>query len=383
MLLSEVAPKASATEIRPMKVEDYGSLAPLYRRMDWQVPSVAKWRWLTVDNPALAEAGPGFRPGWLLLNGGRPCGFLGNLAQRYWLDGEAVLAAAGQAYLVLPEHRSASLKLLHRFMNQPGVSLLFNTSANETASSIFEFFKFQSLPEGPLSSRFGWVLNAGAVAAAKMRRQGKGKSLAGLASIVGALAGGPGLRLAGHGMKRPAGAMPDLRSLEASAVGEAFDRLWLRLTLSSEKLLAWRDAATLRWRLGDPDAQHPVRLISCGSGGYLDGYVLWKAHARPAIGLLGARILDLQLDPEAPPETADWLLWAAALQARREGCHLMEMFGLPGLAQQRFLARRAIPMPYPHNSYFYRVPDAALAQLLQDPDVWLPSLMDGDASLFY
>lgn len=363
--------------VRTARLEDYDAVAELHRRMAWPVLSAGKWHWLAEDNPARAVMG-GVPPGWVLEADGSVGGFFGNIAQRYWLDGAPIAAAAGYSYLALPHHGAASLTLAAAFFRQPAASLLLNTTANDMAGAIYRRFGCEQPPVPSLRSRLHWLLDPRRAVAVAARRFGLGKPLAEAAGLL-ATAAAPMVRLAGHGPKRPAGPMPDLEKMGQDAVGRPFDRLWRDLAEEPRRLLAWRDAATLRWRLSEPDAR--IRLIACRSGTGIDGYVLLKVTRSRSLGMVRGRIVDLQVGPAAPPATLDWILWAAALQGQRDGCHVLELYGLPGAPREAFLARRAVDVPWPASPFHYRAKGAELAKALQVPSVWLPSLLDGDGAL--
>ena len=104
--------------VRTIRADDYPALNRLHASVGWPQRSLDGWRWLA-DNPARREIGA--PEGWVIVDAeDRPCAMLGNLIQRFVLDGRSLYGATGFSIIVPPQHKGASRPLIQAFLDQPG-----------------------------------------------------------------------------------------------------------------------------------------------------------------------------------------------------------------------------------------------------------------------
>jgi hypothetical protein len=297
--------------IRPVRVDDFETIETLFRKTGDVGPSAPVWSWLWRENPALDAVSHDHPAGWVIIareEAGSPVvGYLGNVIERCYHNGRAIPTATAAFGTVLPAYRKHAAKLIDAFMIQSDVApLQTDAFTRDNVSSYGQVSQGQAdrMAAEAIGERRCWAI--------------KPRNAAGpLASLI--------RKVRGNGVARPGGSQPDLNTLLPAQIGARFDTLWKQLRAASNSPLIWRDARTLRWRCGNPDAQTPIRMITCSRTIHLLGYAVMTGYVNPVTGISRARIIDLQCGPAAPANVRDWLLWAAARQARADGHHVLEL----------------------------------------------------------
>ena len=332
------------------------------------------WR----DNPALAAAKAKPNIGWLLEDDGRMVGFFGSIPLLYWFDGAPVMAADASHWGVKPEYRNETPRLADAYFGQKNVDLLLVTTAIKPTGRIFEKRGATRVPQSDLEQILYWVLDGGGFARAAMRKKGAG---AGSAWLLGGLAGmalNARVRLAG---RRPFAALDDVAIARADAIDESFDALWReKLKEYPNRLLACRNAATLRWYFGLGQGAAKTRFACVRRAGKLLGYAALLREDAPAIGLRRLKIADmLVLGDEAATVTA--LLAAAYEYGLAKRCHVLELIGLPENLRAHVVATKPLDRPMATFPFFYKALTPSLVASLGTGAGWYVTAFDGDTAL--
>jgi hypothetical protein len=365
--------------VRALDDRDLDAVAALHRAVGWTPPTLDVWNHLWRDNPARVAA-PDTARGWVLVEQDRVVGYLANVVQQYRLDGRTLTAASAASLVVAPEFRGSSLQLYLAFVRQGGVELLLNTTAAPQVSQISEFLKFKRIPQPDYNRSCFWILRPMAFAPAALRKKG-------LPSWQSRLAGplaGAGLALEnalrGRVPRRPASSMA-VRVLDAADLGAAFDDLWTRaITRSGARLMAYRDAATLRWHFASRGRPHPPKIVAAIAGDTVRGYAAIVRQDAGHLGLTRARLADLVVD-DGDEIVGRTLVAAACDAARAGGASMLEAVGFDAATRRLFAEsspREIVDQAWP---FLYRAVDPALAAPLATESAWRACLYDGDGSL--
>ncbi|MBI5623768.1 MAG: hypothetical protein HY924_08325 [Elusimicrobia bacterium] len=237
------------------------------------------------------DENPAFRPeaarGWMLRRRGALCGFLSNAPGLMWAQGKPLRVFSVSTWMVLPEHRHASLDLLLKQMEEAKATLLFDTTPTEHVAAVLENLGFENIPWGEDKE-----------SVALLRPDLCLKARFGAPSLVPDAAwraGGwlldrvQGLRL------RRGRAGAGLKVELAREAGPAFDRLWER-TKARHRLTNVRTSSVLRWHcFADRDVEK--RLFACRAGEEVAGYLIAKANTRR--GLKALEVVDYWADSDA------------------------------------------------------------------------------------
>lgn len=324
---------------------------------------------------------PSMPIGWVLEQDGRVVGYLGNVPIYYQYRGKRLLAVAARGYVVDAGCRKHSLKLAAAFFAQKNVDLLLNTSANESAGSVFQLCKAEKIPYPNYDKALFWIVNARDFAIAALRMRGYGGALA----VIGGTVLTPLIRIEGLLRKRgplARAAEFEISILEPHVVGAEFDEFWRRtLVERSQCLLAERSAEALRWHFGHRAAfARQAKFICAWRAGRLAGYAVLAREDSERTGLKRSRVVDLMAEND-DPVLIDALLHAGFLQARRDGSHMLELIGFPEKIRARLMAGRAYVRQLPSWLFWYKAVAADLCDSLKCEDAWYGSPYDGDASL--
>lgn len=363
----------SRVELRPLTEGDHAAVQALMHRTGWPQRSQAGWLWALRDNPARLALGADTPLGWVLSDGSRLLGYLGNLPQQYVCDGQWLMGATCTSYVVLPEARAHSASLMRALFSQKGVDLAYTTTANEHSGPVYQLYKAQTLNDPGLQETRVWVGDLGATARQALNKLHLGWMKPCVPWLTPAMSWVQrGLGLASP---PPPTFKGEVRPTDPAAIDARFDQLWLQLQ-AQPGLWLDRRAATLRWRLSDPD-QPGLSLLAAQDAHGLAGWIISTRYQGDP-GLAGRRyVLDLAWRPDCP-EAVGALLQAVCAQARDEGLALVEAFRFAGPLGAALASQGGHVRPVPGASHWVR-------HLARRPDYpvkadtpWALGGMDGD-----
>jgi hypothetical protein len=365
--------------VREVEFDDLESVATLTRSVGWDAPTVESWKRLWVDNPSMHVGDPRITRGWVLEEGSRVVGFLCNLAQLYNFEGRALRAAVAVSLVVAREFRGQTLQLVLAYAQQANVDLLLNTTAAPEIAKIFQFLKFDPMPQPHYNRIFYWVLRTGQFLNSGLRKKGYTSAVSRVGSVMLAPLLWGEMRLRGRGPRFRDGKL-NIKILPAEAIGSETDDLWERKIAEGRKLLAYRDAQSLRWHFSATEKSHPPVLIFACSGTRLVGYLALVRKDRPDIHLQRARVADLFVERD-DPATIRQLLDVAMRQALADGADVLEVIGFPGHFQQLFQEYRPFKRLHESSPFLYKGLQPELHHELSSADPWHACLYDGDGCL--
>jgi hypothetical protein len=364
--------------VRDARPDDEAEVAALFQAEGWGRPSFDRWWQQSRRRPA--GTGASDAPfGWVLEADGRVVGFLRNVLQRYRYGHRDLVAAAASTLVVRAEHRGHTLRLVAAFCKQRGVDLLLNTTAAPDTAKIFEFLKFSRLPQPEYDVSLYWVLGARGFLRSAMRKKGLVPGLVVPGSVVLA----PALSVFLHATGRrvaPRQATCDVTVIDVSGIDGRFDDLWERRLAESRRLLAYRDAQSLRWHFGLSKAVPPPRVVSAMRAGRLLGYLVLLPHYSAPIGLRRARVADLFVAGD-DADVIRQLLGAGVRQAARDGAAMLEVVGLPRHVRDVLREFRPFTLQDRCWPFSFRTEDPELRADLAAENHWYAGLYDGDGSL--
>ncbi len=405
--------------LRDARLEDCERSVAVLARNGLVVPTDPEaarrsWEWLWGRNPAMA--GRQLPMGWVLESDSDIVGFFGNIPRRYHYEGRDVLAGVGSSWAVDPGFRSGARPMLATWFAQREADLLLATTAMQSVGRALLKFSAVPMPQASYQQVLYWVLDAAGFLQSALRKKevrapltrAAGFALSPLATAVVTARGRPGRLRAGlepdvvrapltsaaglalsplatpvlTARGRPgrlrAGLEPEV--VDLSEVGEQFDDLWRRKNAEERRLYASRTAEDLRWHF-EPGAQAgTVEVLCCRRHGRLDGYVVVLRTETHDIGLVRAKIADL-LVADDDARVVDALLAGAYQWGRSNGCHVLELTGLPPAI--RTVAERSRPLirALPTHPFLYKALTPELQVALEAEEAWYPSLYDGDTTL--
>ncbi|HYN08995.1 MAG TPA: hypothetical protein VES67_16550 [Vicinamibacterales bacterium] len=368
----------NAAVVRDARLDDERDVAALFHTAGWGQPSFEGWRRQNRDTP-VAAGRPDTGFGWVLESEGRAVGFLRNVVQGYRYGDRSLIAAAASTLIVEPDYRGYTLRLVAAFCKQRGVDLLLNTTAAPETAKIFEFLKFSRMPQPEYDLSLFWVLHARGFLAPALRKKGVPHA----AVAAGSVALAPALSMFLHMTGRRIACREtscEVTVINTAQIDERFDDLWARKLGEGKRLLACRDARTLRWHFPPTEAVPPPRVICAVGKGRLLGYLVVLRRDSAHIGLRRARVADIfvERDDEA---VIRQLLCEAATQAVRDGAVMLEVVGMP--RNVRHVLREFRPQTLPDRCwpFSYKTNDAELRADLAREDRWYAGPYDGDGTL--
>jgi len=325
------------------------------------------WDHIWRRNPALERGGARADLGWLIEDEGRIVGFFGNVPRIYRLGERRLVAGCATQWGVDPQWRTETRRLAKAYADQGQVDFLLVTTAKRAASRLFLENGYGAVPQPGLDSVLFWVADSQGFLAAAMRRKQWPSFLAQL--------GAPALALFGRAKRRFQAPLA-VERIGRDQLGEDFDTFFERVVAARpDRLLAERDAATLRWSY--PDAER-VEFLVVREAGRLRGFLALFADDAPAIGLKRRKVIDLVAEDD-DPRIVDSLLAAAFARTREVGAQVLELVGLPDPVRARARLAGALERRFVSWPAYYKPLTEGLA--LDAESAWYLSGLDGDATL--
>jgi len=370
--------------IREARFEDHVGVAPLEERYGLFTTPEADWRRRWEANPAIRGATEPWPMGWVIeTEAGDIAGFFGNIPMAYEIDGERLLAAATNSWVVDDDQRGQALELLGRFFAQPTVDLFLSTTANPATTTAMTAFKARNVPQPNCDEALFWITNYSGFARALATKTGLP-----IARVFGPLAG-LGFSMADAVRGRPSGDAPEdtPRGHRLATVGifdDRFDALWQRLRGGPKKLRFVRDRESLDWHFRRFLAEDQAWIGTCEESGEkvgaLTGYAVFVRQDNAAIGLRRAVLADFQAD-DNDPDVLRSLFLAGLAECRARRLDVLEAVGFAPAKRHVLKGLAPWTRRLPTWPYLYKAREAPLADRLADPACWDAGPIDGDASL--
>ncbi|MEQ1912442.1 MAG: hypothetical protein ABMA15_26710 [Vicinamibacterales bacterium] len=360
--------------LRPMQFDDYPAVQRLEAEHDLITRSTEEWTSLLVDNPLWSRVGSHWPIGWVFEAGaGKLVGSVTNIPLRYHLGGRELTCANGRAWVVANEYRSFALWLMDEYFNQPGVDLFVNTTVGPTAQETHTALSAR-VPLGDWESAAYWVTGYRGFARNALERLNV--PLARALAFPAALALWTKDAVLAGRLPEPPGSVA---VEETDHFDARFDTFWEELLRQNpDKLLAARDRQTLTWHFAHSMRRGRLWIITASRGGVMRAYVILKRQDLSG-GLRRLRLIDYQT-LESDVDLLPCLIRESLRRCAAEGVYLLEHFGC-GLPKMRAFDQLA---PYRSKvktwAYFGHAVDPGLDSALRRPEVWDPSMFDGDAS---
>jgi len=365
--------------VRELTLEDYPRVAELECRYGLGLKSYEQWSHIWLNNPVYHELRHNWPLGWVLeIEENQLVGAHGNIPLLYEFNGRRLLAAQGRALVVDSRYRGYSLQLLGAFFDQSNVELCLDTTASPESARADDVLGALRVPIGTWDSDAFWITNYSAFVLGWL-----GKRIPRRMSAVARPVSYPlsaGLFLRDRLTKpRPGRILDGMSVASCAAFDDRFDEFWEQLRKQNPgKLLAVRTRKILEWHFAYALRQQRLWIWTVTKDSRPVAYAIFLKVENPDSSVTRVALVDFQSLGEA--SLLQPMLAEALEQCRREGIHVLENTGLA--YEQSGINKLA---PYRRSRawwiYFYRSKDRELSEQLSCPEVWNPSLYDGDASI--
>lgn len=332
------------------------------------VDGARRLEWLLFKNP---DATPETSKGWLLEEGGRPVGFLANVARKMFASGREYLAACTAKFVVLPAYRLQGLLLAKAFFEQKNVDCLFCSTGSEASAPVLRRFGAVEISGGDEAAVF--VLRAPPVVHELMRRRGYEGRLARLVS------GGVGAALSV--VERVRISLPrcpaDLRVEPMAGFDEELDGLWKRWQ-ARLPATSYRDSAHLQWLFREgPSSRPTTHLWGTYRGLRLEGYAVCQDRGQTA-GVRRREVMDLFAPSGA--DAFEALIGTLIDEAQSDEMDTLEFRSLPGHLMERLAEWGARRRRLEVNPFLVKPVRPGLSLPAQDASAWHLVPADGDGA---
>lgn len=365
-------------KLREARFEDYSQIAALASRFDLHIESFPAWTHLWMNNPASRASQNKIPIGWVLDTGeGAIAGYLGNIPTAYELGGQQFLAVTTRAWVVDTPYRSYSPLLLATYFQQRNVDLFLSTTVNPLSEPAYSSFQSTRVPVGAWDRTLFWITSYKGFVASYLRKHSK--TMAGPLSYP--LSTGLFVRdlIAGSRLRKT----NSIPVQPCAGFDDRFQSFWESLrTKKSNILLARRSQEALDWHFKFALQQNRAWIYTVEGKSGLLAYSVFLRHDFSQVGLTRMRLADFQcIEPDKSLDLLTAMLAEAADRCREESIQMFELVGVTPALESRLEAYSPHRRPLGSWLSYYKANRAALAETLKNPDVWEPSLFDGDSSL--
>lgn len=310
-----------ANEVTPVFDEDYEAVSKFLAEFPHDTRTKDLWHdrllhWWDY-NPAYSRDIP---RGWVIRDGDRIVGFLGNIPSLFRLEGRDIIAYNSTTWRVLPAYRAHSLQLIMRLIVASRDSILFETTPNNTVVGILEGLGFELIPGDDRERSYAFTSLEKRIQA----RLELGPTLRPVLRLITVLFSRiPSLRIgkvnSESGLK--------VRRLDRTDAG--FDQLWER-TKDQYQGTNVRTARILGWYCFN-SPYRKKELFGCYRNDQLIGYAICLINKATRLGVL--ECLDLWTE-SGDGEATKALLLAAKEFARRQRCGIMSVPHYDGVVEE-------------------------------------------------
>jgi GNAT superfamily N-acetyltransferase len=254
--------------LRPFTLDDAPAVNRLCDWAWWPQRSLDGWRWLAEGPPGARDSDDPGPAGWVCERQGEVVAFIGNFVQRFHHGDQVFRGASGHTFLARPDARGAGRMLLRALAEQQGRFAVYLFNANAVSASHYRHYGLDPWPEPIDRVKYSWWVDLPGVISERVLWK-----VSGLRGFEGVR--GKGERFISDRLRRGevTRLRPGVRLLNPADIDARFDELWAGLRQDG-RLLAARDAASLRWRFEDPDLTRRPLLLGYEVDGVLAGYLL-------------------------------------------------------------------------------------------------------------
>jgi hypothetical protein len=364
--------------LRELSLEDYPRVAALESQYGLGLQSYDQWSHVWLNNPAYQELRKNWPIGWVLENEKKQIvGSHGNIPLLYEFRKKRIIAASGRGTVVDSRYRGYSLWLLMAFFEQKSAELCFDATASYETAQDDEVLGALRVPVGAWDRNVFWITNYHGSLSIWLKRKMRMWPL--VQPLCYPLTAALFLKdtLARLALR----ALPSGLVVECcTAFDDRFDEFWEDLRRENpDLLLGARTREVLQWHFAYALLQTRLWIWTITRDSRMAAYAIFLKTENPKSGVTRVSLVDFQ----ALSGNAGLLLpmLSAALEkCRRERVHLLENVGFS--FEKSGINNLA---PYQRRgswwTYFYKVKDKDLAEMLSNPGAWAPSLYDGDASI--
>jgi hypothetical protein len=362
---------------RQASFADYDRIAVLETRNGLSAKSPEEWKHLWLDNPAYRAVGGQLPIGWVLEDqDGEIVGSFGNIPLLFEFRGHPLIAASGRSWVVDPKYRGYAILPLNYFLNQKGVGLYLNATANAQASEAFSVFQASRVPVGKWDESIFWI-----TAYRGFVQSSLSKKSARIPEIVSYPTSAALFLLDTLiGKNRRQIAAP-LNVSICDTFDTRFDTFWEQLRSSTPRLLTVRSCEVLNWHFKYALQRKELLILTAGGNSSIEAYAIFGRQDNVTIGLKRMRLVDFQCVCASAANVFLLMLASALQRCSEDGVHILEITGIS--PEQEAAVRQFRPYRRKLDGwrYLYKTNDPQLAELLKNPSVWGPTCYDGDASL--
>ena len=156
--------------IREAKFEDHWQIKNLANKFNINVYEKNEWEIIWKNNPYLKESKIEWPLGWVIEVEKNIVGHIGNIPTQYFYNSQSYNGSIISCWVVEPEHRLYSIKLIQKYLSQSTKDFHIATTSNLKTAKTLLAFGWKEMPNKDYNKKLYIVLNTKAVISAFIKK---------------------------------------------------------------------------------------------------------------------------------------------------------------------------------------------------------------------
>lgn len=359
-------------KIRAVELKDYKEIKSLHLRNDLSILEEDKWINFWRSNPLNKNINNKFPIGWVLLDEQKIVGHLGNIVKEYYFKHKRLVVACSHAWVVDQKYRIESLKLKNIFFSQNNIDIFIVSTPNKTTEKIFSRYGAKKIPIENLNNNLFLILDAEKFVASliKYKKIFSNKIIKYLAKSF--------LKILLFNKLNYWKKFKNEKKFDINQnFGKLYQEFWNKFKVNNKKLIMSKSPEWMNWHM---QSIKNSWIISISDNEIIKGYALCCDRSNNLYDLKRSSIIDVVTENDEK-ELGLSLIHACIKESVNRGYHIIDMIGLDKYKQNLFYEFKALNRNLKNYLFYYYTKDPDLSKMLENKNIWSPTLLDGDSFL--
>ncbi len=359
--------------IRDAKFEDYLEIKNLANKFNIKVYSKRNWEDIWKNNPYLKNENKNWTIGWVLEKDNKIVGHLGNIPTQYIHDQKTYNGSIISCWVVEPEYRLHSIRLIKEYNAQPNIDFCLATTSNNKTAKALRAFGWQKMPYEKYDIKLNIILNFKRVFNSYIKRKFKKdnfffKVIYKILSVF--------LYTKINNWKK----FKTNKKFEIfKKFDNQFDKFWEKIKLENKnKFLFNRSSEWINWHLNTKIQENESFILAIKEDNQIIGYAICVNKYDSSVNMKKAVLVDLMLLKKNEQSAFDLIL-SCIEESLKKDCHLFQMVGFDDEKRKFMYKLNPFVRKNEFSPYLFKSENFALRSFLQNKNSWYPNELEGDS----
>ena len=359
--------------IRKVKFEDYSEIKSLANKFNISVYSKSNWEDIWKENPRLKNKDINWTIGWVLINDEKIVGHLGNIPTQYFFNQKKYNGSIISCWVVEPEHRLHSIRLIKEYHTQSGTDFFLATTSNIKTVKALQTFEWQKMPNKEYDNKLNIILNFKKVYNSYIKKKFKKNNL--LFKIIYNF-----LNLILYTKINTWKKFKKNKNFQIyKKFDKEFDKFWEKIKLEkNDKFLFNRSSEWINWHLNNKIIENESLILAIKENNQIIGYAICINKYDSSVNMKKAVLIDLMLLKKNEHLAFDLIL-SCVTESSNSDCDLFQMVGFDDEKRKYMYKLSPFVRKNKFSPYLFKSKNLELSDFLKNKNSWYPSELDGDS----